>query len=154
MRYPRQIESHLDTAQGARQHEVVEIPKMADPKYFVLQAAKAGAKRHVEVIQNRFSKGVGRMTGGRAESGYRMTVFLRINGDCLQTPCFSRAPRCLTMPAVARKYIAQSFLGQHLQGFFQSVEQIGGGGIRGKTTCGFGKERGPGPGCPLETPGF
>src|SRR2546425_13050475 len=85
MRSPRQIESHLDTAQGARQHEVVEIPKMADPKYFVLQAAKAGAKRHVEVIQNRFSKGVGRMTGGCVESGYRMTVFLRINGDCLQT---------------------------------------------------------------------
>ena len=145
MRYTRQIESHLDTAQGARQHEVVEIPKMADPKYFVLQAAKAGAKRHVEVIQNHFSKAVGRMTGGRVESGHRMTVFLRINGDCLQTPCFSRAPRRLTMPAVARKYIAQSFLGQHLQGFFQSVEQIGGGCIREKSICVLRKDGSPVP---------
>src|SRR2546428_11046217 len=122
MRYPRQIESHLDTAKGARQHEVVEIPKMADPKYFVLQAAKAGAKRHVEVIQNRFSKGVGRMTGGRIESGYRMTVFLRINGDCLQTPCFSRAPRRLTMPAAARQHNVPSFPPRPLPGSFSSLE--------------------------------
>src|SRR5436309_5000052 len=74
MRYTRQIESHLDTAQGARQHEGVEIPKMADPKYFVLQAAKAAAKTPAEVSQNRFSTGAGRRTAWRIESGHRMTV--------------------------------------------------------------------------------
>src|SRR5947208_14979018 len=69
---------------------------MADAEYFALQAAEASAERHIKVVQHHFAKLLCRVAGRCEESGNRMAVFLRIKGDCFQTPNLGSTPRRLS----------------------------------------------------------
>jgi hypothetical protein len=50
MRHARKRKSHFDAAQGARQHQVVEVAQVAEPEDFSLQPSKPCPKRHVESL--------------------------------------------------------------------------------------------------------
>src|SRR5437870_1666068 len=65
---------------------------MADAEYFALQAAEARAERHIKVVQHHFAKLLCRVAGRCEEIGNRMAVFLRIKGDCFQTPNLGSTP--------------------------------------------------------------
>src|SRR5919201_1857379 len=44
-------EAHLDAAQRAGEHQIVEVTKMPDPEDMTFEPAEAGAERHVEAIE-------------------------------------------------------------------------------------------------------
>src|SRR2546421_9263279 len=59
MRDPGAVQPHLDPAQGAAQHQIVEMAEMADTEDLALHFAEPGAERHVEAVENDLAHPVG-----------------------------------------------------------------------------------------------
>src|SRR5437879_780656 len=115
MRDTREVQPHLYAAEGSGQHEVVEVADMPTAENLALKLAEAGAERHVEPFQNHTAKLVCRVTRRCINCGYRVTVFLRIEGHNFEVPSAYGAPRRLAVPLVPLTYIRETFLAQHLQ---------------------------------------
>src|SRR5947209_20250813 len=58
-RNARRRQAHLDAAQRARQHQIVEVAEMADAEDFSLQSSEPGAERHGEALEDDRSQRVG-----------------------------------------------------------------------------------------------
>ena len=54
--------AHLDPAERAGEHLVVEVSKVSDPEYLAGEPAKSVAQRHITMFQDGLPKGVCIMT--------------------------------------------------------------------------------------------
>jgi hypothetical protein len=52
MRNARDFEAHLDAAERAGEHQIVERAEMSDAKHLAGKLAEAGAKGHVEIVED------------------------------------------------------------------------------------------------------
>src|SRR5258708_37913402 len=59
-------------------------------------------------------------------------VLSRYFADDFQTPLPNRRTDCVRMTFMSAKYVRQSFFSNHLQGLSQAVNEVRGGGRRGK----------------------
>src|SRR5437762_10401138 len=105
MRHARQLESHLHTAQSAREHEIVEVAEVADAEDLVLQAPETGAQRHIEMIEHDLAKFVRRVAGWSEEGRQGVAVFGGVESHDLETPCAGGAPRRFAVALVPREDI-------------------------------------------------
>jgi hypothetical protein len=99
VRHSGKLESHLDAAQRAHQHEVVEIAKVSDAKNFAGEFGEPAAERHVEVVQHHAAEGIGIVTFRHQYRGERIAVLDRIGAEDLESPCADGLPSRFTMAA-------------------------------------------------------
>lgn len=59
VRYAREPKSHLNSAEGSGEREVVEASQVADAKYFAGDFRKTRAQGHVEMFEDCLSQSVG-----------------------------------------------------------------------------------------------
>ena len=69
VRHAGQRQAHLDAAERAGQHEVVEIAQVADAEDLVLHLAETGAEREVEALQDDGAQGIGAVPLGHQHGG-------------------------------------------------------------------------------------
>ena len=103
VRYAGAVQPHLDPAQRAAQHQVVEMAEMADAEDLALQPAEAGAERHVEAVEDDLAQPVGIVPVGHHDRGQRIRILARIGAQHLEAPAGDRAPRRLGVPGVAAR---------------------------------------------------
>src|SRR5215831_4515254 len=68
VRNPGAVQSHLDSRQRAAQHQIVEVPEMADAKHLGPNFAEAGAERHVEGFEDDFAQAIGELECSRGST--------------------------------------------------------------------------------------
>src|SRR5258708_19903225 len=101
MRHPGDTQPHLDAAQRAGEHEVVEIAEMADAEDLVGEPAEAGAERHVETLEDGPAQPVGAVPLRHEDGGQRARILARLATQDLQPPGPDRAPRRLGVTIMA-----------------------------------------------------
>src|SRR2546423_1753522 len=73
-RHARGRQAHLDAAQRAGQHQLVEVAEVADAKHLPFEPSKPGAERHVEAVEHDAAKRVRVVTGGHHHGGQRVAA--------------------------------------------------------------------------------
>ena len=86
VRHLGEAEGHLDAAQRAHQHQVVEVAEMADAEDLAGDLGQALAERHVEVLQRHLAEGVGVVALGHDDRGERAGIGLGIAAQDLEAP--------------------------------------------------------------------
>ena len=99
-RHAGRREPHLDAAERAGEHEVVEVAEMADAEDLAFQLAEPRAERHVEPFEHDLAKRVGIVTVRHHDRGQRAAVFPRARQQQLEPP--RARPRGASPPRTAR----------------------------------------------------
>ncbi len=72
VRHTGQTKAHFDSAEGPRQHQIIEAAKMPDAKDFAGELGKAGSQRHVKVLQDNAPQPIRIMALRHKHSGERV----------------------------------------------------------------------------------
>src|SRR5260370_40263969 len=95
------VQSHLDPCQGAAQHQIVEMPEVADAEHLAAQFAETGAERHVKALENDLPYPVGVEPVRNDDRGQRVRMLARIGAQDFETPAGDSPPCRLGVAGVA-----------------------------------------------------
>src|SRR4029077_892099 len=98
------VEAHLDPAQRAAQHQIVEMAEMADAEDPALHLAEPGAERHVETVEDDVAHPVGVKAVGHQDRGQRTRIFPRVRAQYLEPPAGDGAPGRLGMTRMTAEH--------------------------------------------------
>ena len=129
---PGAVQAHLDAAQRAAQHQIVEMAEMADAEHLALDLAEPGAERHVDRRRGS-SRAAGPRRTRRAPAPRSANSSIRRSfwHSSSRPQARDRAPRRLAVAGVAGEDRRQPLLvEQHLQRLAQAEQQVGARRIR------------------------
>ena len=123
---PAIVQSHLDTAQRSRQHQVVEVSQMTDAERASLEAAEPGAERHVESFEDDRAKPVGIVGFRHHHGGEDGAVLVFPRARDVELPGGHRGTRRGREPLMALEDVRQAFLFEHRERFAETKQQVRG----------------------------
>src|SRR5580704_2566770 len=126
VRYTRQAQSHFDSAQSSREHEVIETAEMANPKSFAGELAQPRPKRHIEVFEDDFAQPIRVVAFGSKHSSHGIGILERLLADDLESPSAHGGACGFAMAGVATKDIWQTLLVKHFECLAQAEKKVRG----------------------------
>src|SRR5258708_34305471 len=106
---------------------------MPDAENFACKFSQSGPEGQVKMFEDRCSQLVSVVTLWGEDRCDCIRVLLRYAADDFQTPLQNRRTDCFCMTFMSAKYVRQSFFSNHLQGLSQAVNEVRGGGVKGKS---------------------
>ena len=117
-----EAKAHRYAAQRARQHQVVEVAKVADPKNLAFHLTKPGPEGHVKVIEDETAHRVGVVPVGQQDSRERVGVLVGVAADNFEIPGTDGPPGRFGEAIVAGKHVVEPFVEQHRERFVEAEE--------------------------------
>ena len=145
MRHATDRQTHLDTAQCAGQHQIVEVAEVPDTEGAAFELAEAHAERHVEALEDGLAKPVGVVRLWDDDRRHRIAVLLRVGGLDFEVPGAHRPACRFAKACMTRKHPRQPFVEEHLQHLAQTVEKVGRRGVGEESALVVADHRFPGP---------